>query len=336
MEELLKEKENIPKNSEILVVIPTLNEERHLEGLVNKLLVSCIYDRMHIAIIDGGSKDNTKLIAKTLEQKYKNVTYHDNPKIIQAAAVNLAADVYSPGTIFLIRLDAHADYPDDYCNILVDEAVRTKADSVVVAMRTVGETPFQRAVAAVQNSFLGNGGSSHRCAGKDGCWVDHGHHALVKFESFRAVGGYDETFVQNEDAELDYRLIKAGYRIWLTRQTSITYYPRSSPRKLFKQYVGYGYGRARTSIKHGIAPKFRQFLPACVLPVILLALATPLLRWACLPCILWIASCFTYSGALARRTGDVPAVWLGGAALVMHAGWSIGFWGAVLMEPRSK
>ena len=165
--------------------------------------------------------------------------------------------------------------------------------------------------------------------------MDHGHHALVRLHSFLAVGGYDESFVQNEDAEFDHRLTKAGYKIWFTDQTSMTYYPRPSPRQLFKQYMGYGYGRARTTLKHGIRPKLRQFLPACVLPIILLAMVTPFFRWACLPVIVWIISCLTYGGALALRTGNVPAVAAAGAALMMHTGWSLGFWQAILLAPRS-
>ena len=42
--------------------------------------------------------------------------------------------------------------------------------------------------------------------GAEGHWADHGHHALMRISAFRAVGGYDESFSHNEDAELDYRL----------------------------------------------------------------------------------------------------------------------------------
>ena len=41
----------------------------------------------------------------------------------------------------------------------------------------------------------------------------------MRIAAFRAVGGYDESFSHNEDAELDYRLRQAGYRIWMTDKT---------------------------------------------------------------------------------------------------------------------
>ena len=34
-------------------------------------------------------------------------------------------------------------------------------------------------------------------------YVDHGHHAAFRAASFKAIGGYDETFSHNEDAEFD-------------------------------------------------------------------------------------------------------------------------------------
>ena len=70
----------------------------------------------------------------------------------------------------------------------MDEALAQATDSVVVAMNTIGKGGFQTAVAAAQNSKLGNGGASHRSAGGEGRWVEHGHHALMRVAAFRAVG----------------------------------------------------------------------------------------------------------------------------------------------------
>ena len=310
----------------ILIVIPCLNEEAHLAKLVNSLLQSNPAETSRIVIADGGSTDSTPQIATELARQHPHIFYLHNPKKLQAAAVNLAAQTYGEGAKYLIRIDAHADYPADYCQRLIEEALSTEADAVVVAMQTVGITPFQRAVAAAQNSKLGNGGSSHRSEGKSGKWVDHGHHALMRLTAFNAVGGYDECFSHNEDAELDYRLKQGGYTIWLTNRTSLVYYPRSSPWRLFRQYVGYGSGRARTFLKHHMRPKLRQIIPSVVVPSMVLALATPLTAWAIFPLMLWMIICLSYGFLLARRTEDKTIAMAGPAAMLMHAGWSLGFW----------
>lgn len=63
-----------------------------------------------------------------------------------------------------------------------------------------------------------------------------------------AVGGDGEAFTHNEDAKLDYRLRRAGFRTWLTGKTMMTYYPRASVSGLFRQYLSYGRaGRATCS-----------------------------------------------------------------------------------------
>ncbi|MDE2030487.1 MAG: succinoglycan biosynthesis protein exoa, partial [Alphaproteobacteria bacterium] len=199
---------------------------------------------------------------------------------------------------------------------------------------TIGTHGLQRAVAAAQNSRLGNGGSAHRAghrAGQDGAWVDHGHHALMTVDAFRAVGGYDETFIHNEDAELDARLCRAGYRIWLTGAATLVYYPRRTPWALFRQYRGYGYGRARNLLKHPRWPKLRQMLPMLIAPAFLLALLWPLSNLFALPLLAWADICLFYGIGLGIRARSMTVAALSGiAAMIMHAAWSLGFWQALL------
>jgi succinoglycan biosynthesis protein ExoA len=314
----------------VVTVIPCLNEEEHIEHLVRQLASSSL--SMRIVVADGGSEDRTPQIGQGLAAQFPNVSFLQNPKRVQAAAVNLAAAVYGKNAEFLIRIDAHADYPDDYCQILMDEAEKTGADSVVVGMNTVGKTAVQMAVAAAQNSLLGNGGAAHRRVGATGQWAEHGHHALMRLAAFHAVGGYDETFSHNEDAELDTRLRAAGYKIWQTGKTTLTYYPRSCPVALFRQYMRYGNGRVRHILKHPARPKLRQMLPALVLPAMLLAPLAPFWWVASCPLIVWVAFCLGYGLTLGANAKDLRLTAAGPAAMIMHIGWSVGFWKAMLTE----
>jgi succinoglycan biosynthesis protein ExoA len=315
--------------SRVLVVIPCLNEEKTLEKIVDTAVAWTGDMHADIVIADGGSVDGTQKIARALAAKFSNVRLLDNPKRIQSAAVNLAVQEFGSTADYLIRLDAHADYPEDYARILVAEANATHAASVVVGMKTLGRHWFQRAVAAAQNSRLGTGGSPHRTAVREGRWTDHGHHALMKVEAFRLVGGYDESFSHNEDAELDFRLRKASMQIWLTSRTSLTHYPRDSPQGLFRQYFGYGEGRARTLFKHRVWPRFRQLAPIFILPMTLLALTSPYHWLAGAPLLIWALACVIYGLVLAIKTRDWAVAASGPAAMVMHWAWSLGFWKSV-------
>ena len=319
----------------ILIIIPCLNEEKHLERIVWGLLENNKVLAMQIVIVDGGSTDRSADIGLRLAEQHQNVFYLPNPKRLQSAAINLAVTRYGDGNTFLIRVDAHADYPANFCQTLVDEALKMQADSVTVTMNTVGITYFQRAVAAAQNSRLGHGGSAHRSDLTEGMWVEHGHHALKRIEAFRAAGGYDETFSHNEDAEFDIRFRKAGYKIWLTAKTFLTYYPRATPYRLLLQYISFGQGRARTLLKHSINPKLRQILPVFVAPALVLALAAPSSSLATTPFMIWCGLCLGYGAVLGIRDKSFNSALAGSAAMIMHLGWSIGFWKGLIQIPKN-
>lgn len=308
----------------VLVVIPCLNEVNHIDSLVDKFSSFLLqHPSSKLVFADGGSTDGT--IDKILAHAGEQIIFLDNPKKIQSAAVNLAVKVYSDGFEYLVRVDAHGDYPDDYIESLIDDAVGYSADSVVVPMKTVGKKGFQKIAASAQNSKLGNGGSAHRSANNEGRWIEHGHHALMRVDAFKSVGGYDETFVANEDAELDNRLTKAGYRIWITANTYMVYYPRTNAKSLFIQYFRYGVGRACNCLKHKKVPKIRQLIPLSVAPCLLLALAAPIHWVFALPCILWLVACSLVGALEGLKSRSLLELFSGVGAMVMHMGWSFGF-----------
>jgi succinoglycan biosynthesis protein ExoA len=309
----------------VTAVIPCLDEADHIATIIDRLAPAAKRLDMNIVVVDGGSRDGTQAIVEGMAAANDRLLLLHNEKKIQSAAVNLAVETFGDQCRSFIRIDAHGDYPAAYCDRLVEEAEATGADAVVVSMKTRGVGVFQKATAAAQNSRLGNGASAHRMVAA-GRWTDHGHHALIRVEPFRAVGGYDESFSHNEDAELDYRLNEAGYRIWLTEKTHMVYYPRASVGSLFRQYLGYGRGRARNILKHRAVPKARQMLPLMVAPVVA-GTSLALLDWtALLPAGLWAGTCIGYGAWMAIRRRDPYGPLAGVSAMVMHLAWSAGFW----------
>jgi succinoglycan biosynthesis protein ExoA len=325
-------------SSRTIIVVPTLNEARHIGKLLDVLLVEAEALDARIIVADGGSADGTTDIVAQRALTAPRVSLIHNPQRIQSAAINLAVETFGDDADYLIRIDAHGAYPPDYCRKLVAEAEERQVGSVVVPMTTVGIAPFQRAVATAQNSAIGTGGSAHR-TGKGHGPVDHGHHALMRVDAFRSVGGYDQSFRFNEDAELDHRLRLAGHTIWLTDRTGMTYYPRSTAAGLFRQYFGYGGGRARNILKHRMRPRLRQMVPLAILPVVLLA-ALSIWHWAFLvPLSLWGLGCVALGIHAARKfypQYEMPMLLsplVGLAAMIMHLAWSAGFWVHVAQQP---
>ncbi|SMQ76024.1 succinoglycan biosynthesis protein ExoA [Devosia lucknowensis] len=324
----------------VLIIVPTLNEAQHIGSLLDGILVEAEALDARIVVADGGSSDGTQEQVSARAALSDRITLLHNHRRIQSAAINLAVAQFGENADTLIRIDAHGIYPHDYCRQLVAEAERRKVASVVVPMLTVGRAAFQQAVATAQNSPIGTGGSAHRMGGMTGP-VDHGHHALMRIDAFRGVGGYDETFRCNEDAELDHRMRMAGHTIWLTDRTVMTYYPRATMAGLFRQYFGYGGGRAANIFKHRMRPQPRQLAPLAIVPVVLLA-ALSIWHWAALiPLALWGLGCIALGMHAARKHPDQGTpLWamplVGWAAMIMHFAWSSGFWLHVLRRPFQR
>ena len=313
----------------VLVVIPCLNERDTLPDVLSSILADDGIGSAIVAVVDGGSTDGTREWIDAFAKTHSRVVVLDNPRRLQSAAVNLAAEALGDGAAWLARVDAHCRYPSGFVSSLVASAAQQGADAVATPMVTDAHGCFQRAVAAAQNSRLGTGGSAHRHAGEGG-WIDHGHHALIHMQRFRAIGGYDESFAANEDAEFDMRFKKAGGRIWLSGGQPITYYPRSSMSALFRQYLKYGAGRARTLLLHRARPRLRQLLPVAVAPAAALVLVSPLYGPLGIPALAWGGLCLIYGALIAVRLKDGCAIGAGIAAMIMHFAWSLGFWVGLL------
>jgi succinoglycan biosynthesis protein ExoA len=314
-----------------LIVVPCLNEARHLPDLLRRLLADPGADEALVVVADGGSTDGSQDIVTALGATEPRLRLLDNPLKLQGAGVNAAVRAFAAGRTWLVRVDAHADYPTDYVARLIGAAEATGAASVVVPLTTRGEGCFQIAVAVAQNSRIGTGGAVHRVGGDSG-WIDHGHHALMRIADFVAVGGYDETFSHNEDAELDLRLARAGARIWMQADLAVGYYPRATPGALFRQYFNYGRGRARTVHRHRTPLKARQLAPLVVAPAVVLGVLSlvliPLSGWAVaglVPTAVWIGVCLVAGLVAGARARSRCGLMSGLAAMIMHLAWSAGF-----------
>ena len=317
----------------VTIVLPALNEEAYIEEAIRTVTPQDAHFPYEIIVVDGGSTDRTRALVAEIARTDPHVRLLDNPQRLQSAGINLAARHAHPDTDIIVRADCHAVYPEGFVTRCVSELTARNVQSVVVPMRTVGITPFQRAAAAAQNSVLGNGGSAHRRAASSGI-VEHGHHAAFNRAFFQSVGGYDESFSHNEDAELDFRICQAAGLIWLDAENAVTYFPRGSLPALARQYFKHGGGRARTILKHAVRPKPRQVAPLLLLTVCAGGvILTPASSLFLLPALAYVAACCAVGAASARPHRDVAALLMTGpAAMTMHLAWAAGFLRAALLD----
>ena len=318
-----------------VVAIPTLNEAAAIETVIRSLAEGSDREEVAIVVADGGSTDGTDMIVQRLAGELPNVSLVVNRKRLQSAGVNRVAETWRDHADVLIRCDAHCDYPPRYIERLLERMEETGAASVVVAMDSQGSGCVSRAVGWVSDTIVGSGGSRHR-GGRISGFVDHGHHAAFDLGQFLAIGGYDETFSHNEDAEFDQRLRAAGGRIYLDADTRLVYHPRSGFGGLWRQYRNYGSGRARTARRHPGSLRARQL----AVPVNLVGCLASIGAFAAFGWTLPLAWPLAYLAALALVSVSLAAkhrskcgLLAGPAALVMHVAWAVGFLSGLVRRP---
>lgn len=317
------------------VIVPTLNEEAHIAALLAQCSALPPELLCDIVVADGGSFDTTREIVADAAVRDGRIRLVVNPRRIQSAGINEAVSTLDPAVDAFVRMDAHADYPRDYVPRVLAELRRTGADVVATRLRTEGRTPMQRAIASASNSVFGAGGSPHRQGGASG-WVDHGHHAGFSRAMFARLGGYDASFVANEDAEYDARVRRAGGRVWLAADIEIGYYPRRTLGALGRQYRRYGSGRAANALKHREI-RLRQLLPPLVVAASIAGLGlSPWIPWTLVVPALYGLGLAAGTMVLTRRTRRLETLLVFPVLATMHLAWGAGFITEVLRHTWSR
>ncbi len=322
----------------VLVAVPAFNEGAHIRDCLTSLFADPWLTGARVVVADGGSTDDTCAVVTAMIADHPALCLVHNPGRVQSAAINtVVSDCANEQTRFVVRCDAHATYPPRFVARVAEAlAAWPDAASVVAPMDAVGDNCFQRAAAWVADTPLGSGGSAHRGGRRSG-WVDHGHHAGFRIEWFRQIGGYDESFSHNEDAEFDRRLTQAGGRIRLDADIRLDYRMRPTLGGLARQYWRYGRGRARTVCKHQMRPRLRQLIPALNLAglVLAVALAPVWPSFLVLPAA-YAAVLVGVSVVAAVRLGSVCGLWAGIALGAMHNFWGAGFlWQMIARRPAT-
>ena len=114
----------------VSVVIPIFNEERYIRDCVDSLLHQTFSKMdMEWIFVDGGSTDLSKEILYEYRETWpKLIKIYSNPNKTVPYAMNIGIGE-SEGD-YIVRLDAHAEYPPDYIEKCVYYLDMTDADNV--------------------------------------------------------------------------------------------------------------------------------------------------------------------------------------------------------------
>ena len=308
----------------VSVVIPLRNEAGYIHHCIDSVLAQDYpANRLEIIAVDGDSDDTTVGVLRGYGERVRVLR---NPARIVPTAMNIGIRA-ARGEI-IARVDAHTVLAPDYIRIGVETLQRTGADNVGGPMHTIGGGVWGDAIAAAMSSRFGIGAYFHfATADRE---VDTVYMGMYPRRVLERIGLFDEELVRNQDDELNYRLRKAGGRVWLTTRMQSRYQNRQSLTALRRQFFQYGWWKIRVLQKHPKQMSARQFVPTLLVVWLLvtgaLAVVSGLAAW------LFVAGLAAYLGAaataaalLARRHGwrlFLPAL---ATFVTMHVSFGSGF-----------
>jgi glycosyltransferase involved in cell wall biosynthesis len=313
----------------VSVIIPVLNEERHLEQAVRMILDQDYPGPLEVVLALGPSRDRTAAVAERLTSADPRVRTVASPTGKTPNALNAA--IGAARNDIVARVDGHAEIPAGYLRVAVAELVRAGADNVGGVMDARGVTSFERAVACAMRSKLGVGNARFHVGGEPG-EAETVYLGVFRRSALQRVGGYDEHFARAQDWELNHRIRSTGGRVWFVPELKVTYRPRSTVRALARQYFLYGRWRRVVAHHHEGTISARYLAPPTMVLGTTLAAVVGIFFWPA-----WVVP-----------VGYVAAIAVGGVAIssgestrtrlttplvlaVMHWCWGIGF----ITSPRA-
>ncbi|HEX8205542.1 MAG TPA: glycosyltransferase family 2 protein [Solirubrobacteraceae bacterium] len=310
----------------VSVIVPVLDEERHLErALEHALGQEGLDGELEVLVVDGGSRDRTRSIAARIAAADPRVRLLDNPDRLIPHALNVG--LRAARGEFVARMDAHTWYPPGYLAVGVARLRRGDVAQVSGPQLAEGDGTWSRRVALALTTKMGMGGATYRAAGAER-EVDSGFTGMWRRATLEAHEGWDERWHVNEDGELAARVRAAGGRIVCVPEMAASYVPRDSLRGLGRQYWRYGQYRARTCLAHPETMRRSHALP----PAFVALAATAVLPGRIgspgrLAVAAWSAAAVAASASVAGRDGVTPAdlATLPAIFATMHVSWGAGF-----------
>jgi len=240
----------------ISVIIAVRNEKKHIKECVNALYQQDYEEPYEVIIVDGESTDGTYEELQELQKKY-NFTLLKNKKKNAAAGRNLGIQKATGEYVAFIDADA-IPYPD-WLTKIQETIKKTDADGVGGPDLLPPETnKISYMIGITMTSPLARGGklnpSTQHTLLEEEKYVEHipTCNICYKKETIKKIGLFDEEFIKGQDLELNYRLNKAGYKLYYTPEIKVTHYRKQTIKDFTKQIYKWAKAKIAITKKHGI------------------------------------------------------------------------------------
>ncbi len=220
----------------ISIIIPCRNEERFIAACLDCVLAFKMPEdcSSEILIIDGMSEDASRSIINEYSLKHTCIRLIENKKKIQACALNIG--IREAKGEYILRLDAHSEYGDDYLLKLYATAKRTGADNTggLVITKPYNDSYHAAVVQALTTHVFGVGNSGFRVGMKEGP-ADTVPFGFFRKGIFDKIGFFDERLIRAQDYEFNRRIVEKGGKVWLNPDIQLDYFNQPDISKFLKK-----------------------------------------------------------------------------------------------------
>lgn len=253
--------------------MPVLNEEKTISECLDTLLhLDYPKDKVEIVIAYGNSTDSTNDILEDYANKYDNIKIYPNNTGNTAIGRNICLK-HSTGK-YIMNYSGHAIAESNLLKVLSSKLENASENVVSVGCSNItpkkGQSTIGRLSGFVFESIIGGKGFFVQNESYDKeQYVDHISFALYKKDKMEK---FDEFFWCGQDAELDLRLTKKGYKILYTPETRVYHHKRETIKSLFQQMYKYGFARSKMGKKHKNAVKLQHFVGSFFVLLVIIVL----------------------------------------------------------------
>lgn len=253
---------------DVSVIIPCRNERSTIEQVLSDLHMQSYSGTMEVIVADGCSDDGTREILESAvesgQYRYQLRVVTNEQRIIPSA-LNRAVEVARGDVI--VRVDGHSRVPVTYVAEIVAALALGVADVVGPQVRFVpgGSSAIAFAIATLQASVFGTGGTASRRTLSQPIRVVHAVMSCYRRHVWEKIGGYDEALLANEDFDFDYRASASGFVVKALPAPEFQLLARSTLGGLVAQRWRYGWWKAAVVKKHPGSLHLRQALPVIAL-----------------------------------------------------------------------
>ena len=181
-------------NLHISVIVPCLNEEGNVSGLVERISDALIDLNFEIILIDDGSTDNTFKLAERLQSensRLKVYKHAGNFGIVRAWQTGLE---HAVGEIVCL-IDADLQNPPEAIKEMFDCLIDNQADLIQGIRSSIGRTKNQRVVFSRGLNFLLNFTFGQNATDSKSGFVVGYKHVLVDILDYRLKYFFFQTFI---------------------------------------------------------------------------------------------------------------------------------------------